>query len=202
MSQKEFKLSPGDKVSIVIASIALLSAIFTTYIQFFYESSSMRIGSIDYTASSDSLSREMDFNLLLLNTGTNPIAVTSWFSFFSADGSLPESTCYKNSMNPNQTAIYTYGCGSKLNQIIEPNVVEFIALELAITNLKLAALIEKNFDSSKDEEPYLNFGLHMTFVDSEGISATKEIIFGVVQFNEQGHIITNFNKKPEELIIF
>ena len=88
MSKKKIKLSPGDKLSIFIASIALISAIFTTYIQFFHKTTDLRIGSIDFSTANDSLSKQVDINILLLNTGTNPVALTEWYSFLSANESL------------------------------------------------------------------------------------------------------------------
>ena len=202
MSKKKIKLSPGDKLSIFIASIALISAIFTTYIQFFHKTTDLRIGSIDFSTANDSLSKQVDINILLLNTGTNPVALTEWYSFLSANESLTKGICYNNNINPDNTAIYTYGCGSNINEIIEPNVVEFIDLHLQISSNKLAEYIEVNSEGESDDSPYLNVGINMQFVDSNGKRVVKEITIGEIQFNDYGSSATMYRKKPKELIIY
>lgn len=198
----KINLSPGDKLSILIASIALISAIFTTFIQFFYHTTELRIGSINVANSQDSLRHQLDFDILLLNTGTNPVAMTSYFTFFSANESLPNGVCYNNNVDVNNTAVYTYGCGSKLNQVIEPNVVEFIELTLAIHKTKLAEYVKKNVVEPTDESPSLNFGVHLRFVDSEGTRVSKELVIGEIQYTDDGTLSATFGHKPEELIIY
>jgi len=202
MAKKKIKLSPGDKLSIFIASIALVSAIFTTYIQFFYKTTDLRIGSIDLQSVNDTLSKQVDINILLLNTGTNPIAFTKWYSFLSANESLTNGTCYNNNIIPNNTALYTYGCGSNINEVIEPNFVDFIDLYLTIDNSILIEYIEKNGVEKNDEKPYLNLGVYLEFVDSNGKKVDKEIILGDVQFNDFGTSISTYNRDPKELKIY
>jgi hypothetical protein len=202
MAKKKIKLSPGDKLSIFIASIALITAIFTTYIQFFHKTTDLRIGNIDFSTVSDTLSKQVDINILLLNAGTNPVALTEWYSFLSANESLTKGICYNNNINPQNTAIYTYGCGSNINEIIEPNIVEFIDLNLEISNSKLAEYVENNKEVESDESPYLNVGIHLSFVDSNGKKVSKEIIIGDLQFNENSTTATTYIKKPKELIIY
>ena len=202
MSKKKIKLSSGDKLSIFIASIALISALFTTYIQFFHKTTDLRIGSIDLSSVNDTLSKQADINILLLNTGTNPIAFTKWNSFLSTNESMTNGTCYNSNINPDNTAIYTYGCGSNINEVIEPNFVDFIDLQLKINNTKLTEYFEKNDLDENDGKPYLNLGVNLEFVDSNGKKVFKELILGDVQFNDYGTSITTYNKEPKELKIY
>lgn len=123
MVKKKFKLSAGDKLSIFIASIALISAIFTTYIQFFHKTTEFRIGSVDFSNTKDSLNKQIDISILLINTGTNPVAFPEWYTYLSSDESLTEGVCYGNSINPQNTGLYTFGCSSRSKTIIEPNTV-------------------------------------------------------------------------------
>ena len=83
MTKKKIILSPGDKLSIFIASIALISAIFTTYIQFFHKTTAFRIGTINMEQTNDSLTKQLDISVLLINTGTNPVAYDTWNTFLS-----------------------------------------------------------------------------------------------------------------------
>lgn len=203
MTKMKFKLSPGDKLSIFIATVALFSTIFTTYIQFFHKTTDLQIGNIDLTANTtDSLNQNLDINILLLNTGENPVALTEWYTFLSADESLPKGACYNNNINRENNALYTFGCGTNINQIIEPNMVEFIDLGLTISNIKLSEYIEINSKRDNNESPYLNVGMHLTFVDSNGKKVAKEMILGDVQFFEKASIITMFNKNQKELKIY
>ena len=64
MTKQKVILSPGDRLSIFIASIALISAIFTTYIQFFHKTTEFRIGSIDLLLTKDSLNKQLDILFL------------------------------------------------------------------------------------------------------------------------------------------
>ena len=203
MAEKKFKLSAGDKLSIFIASMALISAIFTTYIQFFHKTTEFRIGSVDFSNTRDSLNTELDISVLLINTGTNPVAFPEWFSFFSADESSTQGICYGNGLlNPQNTKIYTWGCSSKSNRIIEPNTVEFVDLKLKISNDILVEFIEANQENETDEYPFLNVGLRMAFIDSNGQKAQKELIIGAIQYtdNSTSSIINELS--PKELIIY
>ena len=202
MFKMKIKLSPGDKLSIFIASIALISAIFTTYIQFFHKTTDLRIGNIDFTHISDTLSKQVDINILLLNTGTNPVALTEWYSFLSANESLTKGTCYGNNINVGNAALYTYGCGSNINEIIEPNDVEFIDLHLAISNIKLSEYIENNEDNETNDSPYLKLGIYLKFVDSNGKKTAKELIIGDIQFNDNSTLTRFYNLDSKELTIY
>jgi len=199
MGKNNFKLSPADKVSIIIATIALISAMFTTYIQFFYETTDLRIGDIDFKASKDSVGQKVNINILLLNTGTNSTAIIDWYSFLSKDGSLTNGTCYNNEINTLNSNLYTYGCRSDINEIIQPNSVKFIDLYLEITHEKLEQFIAEH---SQNEAPFLNLGLRVNFADSDGELVSKEILIGDIQFNETGAITAQYTKDPGDLIIY
>jgi hypothetical protein len=202
MTKKKFILSTGDKLSIFIASIALASAIFTTYIQFFHKTTEFRIGSIDFSQSKDSLNKQLDISVLLINTGTNPVAFPEWYTFLSADGSLTEGICYDSNINLQNDGLYTFGCSSSSKIIIEPNTLEFVDLKLIISNENLRKIKELNLGSESEETPYINVGTRMTFIDSNGKEVQKEIIFGAVQFTDYSFASKSFKRSPKELIIY
>ena len=202
MAKKKIKLSAGDKLSIFIASIALISAIFTTYIQFFHKATEFRIGSVDFSNAKDSLNTQLDISVLLINTGTNPVAFPEWYTFLSSDESLTEGVCYGNSINPQNTGLYTYGCSSIINIIIEPNTVEFVDLKLKISNDILAEYIELNQGNESDEIPFINVGIWMTFIDSNGKKVKKEIIIGAVQYSDYSYANRIDVKSQKELKIY
>ena len=187
--KKIFKLSAGDKLSILIASIALMSAIFTTYIQFFHKTTEFRIGTITLDQTSDSLTKQLNISALLINTGTNPVAYNKWNTFLSADGSLPKGAClegYNDMESSEYVGLYMYGCGTTSETIIEPNTVEFVSLKLVISNEDLAEYIKFNQINISDPTPYINVGVKMTFIDSNGKIKSKEIIFGAIYYNYYG----------------
>ncbi|MDB9961033.1 hypothetical protein OAD62_02975 [Oceanihabitans sp.] len=186
MAKKKLKLSPGDKLSIFIASIALISAIFTTYIQFFHKTTEFRIGTINLVKTNDSLSKQLNISMLLINTGTNPVAYNTWNTFLSADESLPKGSCYTGSIGSQNNGFYMFGCSSRSEIIIEPNTVEFVNLKLVISNDDLAEYMKLNQIKISDPTPYINVGARMTFIDSNGEIKSKEIIFGAVYYNDSG----------------
>jgi hypothetical protein len=202
MSNRKINLSSGDKLSIFIASIALISALFTTYIQFFHKTTAFRIGHFDFLHSEDSLSQHVDINILLMNTGTNPVALTEWNSFLSANESLTNGTCYYDNINLGNSALYTYGCRSHINEIIEPNVVEFIDLHLAISNIKLSDYMELNEDDETNDSPQFRLGVYLKFVDSNGKKVDKELIIGDIQFNDKSTLSRYFILDQKELTIY
>ena len=202
MTKKKFKLSAGDKLSIFIASIALISAIFTTYIQFFHKTTEFRIGSIDFSQTTDPLNKQLDISVLLINTGTNPVAFPEWYTFLSADESVTKGICYGNSINTENNGLYTFGCSSRSKIIIEPNTVEFVDLKLIISNENLAEFIELNQGSESEEIPYINVGMRMTFIDSNGQKVEKEMIFGAAQFTDYSYSSKSFKRTPKELIVY
>ena len=186
MAKKKIKLSPGDKLSIFIASIALISAIFTTYIQFFHKTTEFRIGDFDFTHTKDSLNKQFEINLLLINTGTNPVAFSEWYTFLSVDGSMTNGACHVNNIDPGNTNIYTFGCSTRSNIIIEPNTLEYTDLKLQISNEKFAEYIKLNQRNESNEPPFINVGVSMNFIDSNGKIKSKEIIFGAIYYNYYG----------------
>ena len=202
MANNKIKLSAGDKLSIFIASIALISAIFTTYIQFFHKSTEFRIGSIDFLQTQDSLNKELDISVLLINTGTNPVAFSEWFTFLSADESLTKGVCYGNDINPKNNGLYTFGCSSKSKIIIEPNTVEFVDLKLIISNEIYDEFIALNQGSESEEMPYVNVGIWMTFIDSNGKEVVKEIIVAAVQYSAYSMASKPYKRSPKELIVY
>jgi len=182
MAKKKFKLSAGDKLSIFIASIALMSAIFTTYIQFFHKTTEFRIGNVTLAQTRDSLTIQLNISVLLINTGTNPVAYNEWQTFLSADGSLPNGQCYVGNIDstPNPE-FYFSSCKSISETIIEPNTVEFVKLKLEISNDDLAKYKKLNQGSiTADLNPFIDVGIWMSFIDSNGKIKSKEIIFGAV----------------------
>jgi hypothetical protein len=202
MANNKIKLSAGDKLSIFIASIALISAIFTTYIQFFHKSTEFRIGSIDFLQTQDSLNKELDISVLLINTGTNPVAFSEWFTFLSADESLTKGVCYGNDINPKNNGLYTFGCSSRSKIIIEPNTVEFVDLKLIISNEIYDEFIALNQGSESEEMPYVNVGIWMTFIDSNGKEVVKEIIVAAVQYSAYSMASKSYKRSPKELIVY
>ncbi|WP_115461676.1 hypothetical protein [Winogradskyella aurantiaca] len=202
MPKSKFLLSPADKLSILIATIALISTLFTIYIQFFYQVTSLQIGNTKIVSVNDSLSRKLDIDVLLLNSGTNPVAFTRWYSFLSADKSLTEGICYDGMFNLENTALYTSGCSTNINEVIEPNYVEFMSLELVIDNTILKKYIALNNKDEVDSNPYLNVGINLEFIDSNGEKKTKEIIIGMVQFSDEGTTVASFQTDPKNMIIY
>ena len=202
MAKTKFKLSAGDKLSIFIASIALVSAIFTTYIQFFHKTTEFRIGSIDFSQTKDSLNKQLDISVLLINTGTNPVAFSESYTFLSADGSLTEGICYGSNINIQNDVLYTFGCSSRSKIIIEPNTVEFVDLKLIISNENLAEYIELNQGSESDEIPYINVGMRMTLIDSNGTEVKKELIFGAFQYTDYSFTGRKYIKSMKELKVY
>lgn len=202
MSKTKFVLSPADKLSILIATIALISTLFTIYIQFFYRVTNLQIGSTTLTSSQDTLSRQLDIDVLLLNSGTNPVAVTGWYSFLSADRSLTGGTCYNNIFNLENTALYTYGCGSDINEVIAPNNVQFIDLELVINIEMLDKFSRLNTSDNSEANPYFSVGIHMSFVDSSGQKVDREFIIGMVQFLDDRSVVASFNNDSKNMIIY
>ena len=188
MAKKKIKLSPGDKLSIFIASIALISAIFTTYIQFFHKTTEFRIGDVTLVQTQDSLTKQLNISVLLINTGTNPVAYNQWNTFLSADGSLPNGQCFTGSIgSQDDYELYFFGCGSISEIIIEPNTVEFVKLKLEINNNDLAEYMKLNQGTiSTGQMPFIDVGMKMTFIDSNGKIKSKEIIFGAVYYNDFG----------------
>ncbi len=202
MAKKKIKLSPGDKLSIFIASIALISAIFTTYIQFFHKTTEFRIGTINLVQTKDSLTKQLNISVLLINTGTNPVAYNKWNTFLSADESLPQGSCYNGSISSENTGFYMSGCSSRSEIIIEPNTVEFVKLKLVISNDDLAEYIKLNQGKISGPTPYINVGMRMTFIDSNGKIKAKEIIFGAVYYNDYGSGYKSYIKPTKELKIY
>jgi len=187
MAKKIFKLSSGDKLSIFIASIALISAIFTSYIQFFHKTTEFRIGNVTLNQTSDSLTIQLNISVLLINTGTNPVAYNQWSTFLSADGSLPNGQCYTGSIDSSPHGFYFSNCSSISETIIEPNTVEFVKLKLEISKDDLAEYKKLNQDMiSAGPNPFLDVGIRMSFIDSNGEIKSKEIIFGAVYHTNMG----------------
>jgi len=102
----------------------------------------------------------------------------------------------------NNTALFTYGCGSNINEIIEPNDVEFIDLQLAISNIKLSEYIESNENGETNDSPYLKLGIYLKFVDSNGKKVSKELIIGDIQFNDNSTLTRLFNLDLKTLTIY
>ena len=204
MTKQKVKLSPGDRLSILIASIALISAIFTTYIQFFHKTTEFRIGSVDFSNTKDSLNTQLDISVLLINTGTNPVAFPEWSTFLSSDESLTEGVCYEGygQLNPNNTGLYTYGCSSRSNIIIETNTVEFVELKLKISNDTLTEFIALNPGNEPDETPFINVGIRMKFIDSNGKKVIKEFIIGAVQYTDYSFASRIDVKSQKELKVY
>ena len=202
MTKEKITLSPGDKLSIFIASIALISAIFTTYIQFFHKTTEFRIGSVDFSHTQDSLNKQLDINVLLINTGTNPVAYPEWSTFLSANKSLTEGACYYGGFNSANKAVYTYGCSSRSKIIIEPNTVEFVDLKLRISNDDLAEFIALNRENESDEIPYIHVGIKMHFVDSNGAKVIKELIIGAIQYTANSTLSKSDGNSPKELEVY
>lgn len=202
MAKNKIKLSAGDKLSIFIASVALISAIFTTYIQFFHKSTELRIGSIDFLQTQDSLNKELEISVLLINTGTNPVAFSEWFTFLSADETLTKGVCYGNDINPKSNGLYTFGCSSRSKIIIEPNTVEFVDLKLKISNENYVEFIALNQASKSEEIPYVNVGIWMTFIDSNGNEVVKEILIGALQYSAYSMASKSYKRSPKELIVY
>jgi hypothetical protein len=204
MTKQKVKLSPGDRLSILIASIALISAIFTTYIQFFHKTTEFRIGSVDFSNTKDSLNTQLDISVLLINTGTNPVAFPEWSTFLSSDESLTEGVCYEGygQLNPNNTGLYTYGCSSRSNIIIETNTVEFVELKLKISNDNLTEFIALNPGNEPDETPFINVGIRMKFIDSNGKKVIKEFIIGAVQYTDYSFASRIDVKSQKELKVY
>ena len=183
----KIKLSPGDKLSIFIASIALISAIFTTYIQFFHKTTEFRIGNVTLNQTSDSLTIQLNISVLLINTGTNPVAYNQWSTFLSADGSLPNGQCYTGSIDSSPHGFYFSNCSSISETIIEPNTVEFVKLKLEISKDDLAEYKKLNQGTiSAGQTPFIDVGIKMSFIDSNGEKKSKEIIFGAIYYNYYG----------------
>ena len=204
MTKQKVILSPGDRLSIFIASIALISAIFTTYIQFFHKTTEFRIGSVDFSNTKDSLNTQLDISVLLINTGTNPVAFPEWSTFLSSDESLTEGVCYEGNgqLNPNNTGLYTYGCSSRSNIIIETNTVEFVELKLKISNDTLTEFIALNPGNETDETPFINVGIRMKFIDSNGKKVIKEFIIGAVQYTDYSFASRIDVKSQKELKVY
>jgi hypothetical protein len=202
MAKKKIKFSPGDRLSIFIASIALISAIFTTYIQFFHKTTEFRIGSVDLVQTKDSLTKQLDINVLLINTGTNPVAYNKWYTFLSVDESLTQGACFNGRVSSQSPGIYTSNCSSRSEIIIEPNTVEFVNLELVISNIDFTEYMKLNKEKLSGQTPYINIGMSMTFIDSYGKKVTKEIIFGAVYYNDYGSGYISYVKTAKELKIY
>jgi hypothetical protein len=204
MAKKKIKLSPGDKLSIFIASIALISAIFTTYIQFFHKTTEFRIGNVTIAQTADSLTIQSNISVLLINTGTNPVAYNAWNTFLSADGSLPNGQCYTGSIDATWLpGFYFSSCTSTSETIIEPNTVEFVKLKLEISKDDLAEYKKLNQGTiSAGQTPFIDVGIKMSFIDSNGKKKSKEIIFGAVYYNGYGHGFKYYVKPAKEFKIY
>ena len=202
MVKKKIKLSAGDKLSIFIASIALISAIFTTYIQFFHKATEFRIGSVDFSNAKDSLNTQLDISVLLINTGTNPVAFSEWYTFLSIDESMTDGACHNNNINPGNTGIYTFGCSSRSNIIIEPNTLEYADLKLQISSENFAEYIKLNQRNESNEPPFINVGIRMYFIDSNGKGVHKEIIIGAIQYAEYSTASRKYVKSQKELKVY
>jgi len=202
MAKKKIKLSPGDKLSIFIASIALISAIFTTYIQFFHKTTEFRIGDFDFTHTKDSLNKQLDISVLLINTGTNPVAFSEWYTFFSVDGSMTDGACHNNNIDPGNTSLYTSSCFTRSNIIIEPNTLEYADLKLQISNEKFAEYVKLNQRNESNEPPFIKVGVKMYLIDSNGKGVYKEIIIGAIQFAEYSTVARKYDKSQKELKVY
>jgi len=202
MAKKKIKLSPGDKLSIFIASIALISAIFTTYIQFFHKTTEFRISDVDFSHTKDSLNKHLDISVLLINTGTNPVAFSEWYTFLSVDESMTEGACHNNNINPGNTGIYTSNCFTRSKIIIEPNTLEYADLKLQISNEKFAEFIKLNQRNESNEPPFINIGIRMYFIDSNGKGVHKEIIIGAIQYAEYSTSAQEYDKSQKELKVY
>ena len=65
-------------------------------------------------------------------------------------GAQPDMLAITDNINPDNTAIYTYGCGSMINEILEPGMIEFIDLSLEISDGMLARYLELNTVEGSD----------------------------------------------------
>lgn len=202
MVKKKTKLSLRDWLSISFSLIALILSTLSIYIQFFYEKTNLQVGDV-YLSSfrdiNDTTYSKINVRLLLLNTGTNPVAFTQWASFLSADGSLPNGAYFNKNISYVNPSIYT-NIGENIDEIIASNSVKYSDLNLFISNDKLYNFIKTNENDLDGKNPYLHLGIKITFVDSNGKHTTKEIIIGDVQFNIK-HIMLR-NTQPKELKIY
>ena len=109
MAKAKFVLSPADKLSILIATIALISTFFTIYIQFFYRTTNLQVGSISIAQAQDSLSKSLDIDVLFLNSGdwlNNPDVLSNFVGmnpredFVYGDSIFvhPDKPAYKKTM--------------------------------------------------------------------------------------------------------
>ena len=202
MERKKLRLSAGDKLSIFIASIALISAIFTTYIQFFHKTTEFRISDVDFSRTEDSLNKQFEINLLLINTGTNPVAFSEWYTFFSVDGSMTDGACHNNNIDPGNTSLYTSSCFTRSNIIIEPNTLEYTDLKLQISNEKFAEYIKLNQRNESEGPPFIDIGIEMNFIDSNGKGVNKEIIIGAIRYSENSVSTEVYDISQKELKVY
>ncbi len=204
-SKKEKKKNKRDSKaninwSFILSIFALLISFITLYMQYYYEKTSLQIGNIHLSDISDTLyeNRTVNIKLLLLNTGTNPIAFTESYSFISTNESLPNNRYYDSNILPNNSAIYTC-CYSNINKVVEPNSVQFIDLNLTIKKENLDQYITLN---KLDQRNYLNIGLHLIFVDSNGEKIIKELVVGKTQFNNKHTIFKEYKGQEHGLTFY
>ena len=202
MERKKLRLSAGDKLSIFIASIALMSAIFTTYIQFFHKTTEFRMSYIYFINTADSLNKGLDISLILMNTGTNPVGFSNWSTFLSIDKSKTNGFCYQENINAQNTGLYHFGCATRSNIIIEPNTLEYINLKLQISHEKFAEYIKLNQRNESEEPPFIDIGIEMNFIDSNGKGVNKEIIIGAIRYSENSVSTEVYDISQKELKVY
>ena len=75
-------------------------------------------------------------------------------------------------------------------------------LKLIISNENLAEYIELNQGSESDEIPYINVGMRMTLIDSNGTEVKKELIFGAFQYTDYSFTGRKYIKSMKELKVY
>lgn len=75
-------------------------------------------------------------------------------------------------------------------------------LKLIISNENLAKFLEVNQRSESDETPYINVGIMMNFIDSNGKEVKKEFIIGAVQYTDNSYGSITYEITQKELTVY
>lgn len=165
MSKKENNKSKSGRLSIVIATLALLVSGITLYLQYFYDIQNLYMQTTTITTDDESL----DLNLLFYNKGNQYAAIVNCRIGISEE--------YRNVTN------IKYSLSEKdiEPQALEPGQMYILKIHRDISFEEKQELLGTNIYPNLSKTLY-NY-LHLSFIDDLGQMHSKFIYIGTIDFN-------------------
>lgn len=174
-------ISNFDKVTMVVAIAALLATLTSSYYQLFHRSTELNIGNVSYKSEfrhQDSLYFNSDtlyvyLDVLFINSGDIPVAITNSSTFLSVEKSIP-GPCYGSAgqwgaiAGRQDSTSYTFGCSEGEDQFIfEPRSITKVPMKLGVDIRNFIDLVDIKDSIDVNEKYKILLGCKIAFTDSK-----------------------------------